>query len=78
MKFLLIMMLIVSCSKIGTSVSPLNAKDDFEVTLLFTQNECSVYRFIDVGSHRYFTNCQGSVTSRVSCGKNCTRDDSID
>lgn len=79
MKLLLLATLLtfVSCAKQGTSVVPDGAKDDFGVTLLFTQDGCSVYRFQDGGYMRYFTNCKGQTISTVSCGKNCTRQENI-
>lgn len=42
---------------------------EFQVSLLFEHDECKVYRFKDVGDWRYFTNCKGSTTSKVSCGE---------
>lgn len=49
----------------------------FEVGRLFTHEGCTVYRFYDGGSARYFANCNGSAETSwdraVSCGKGCTR-----
>lgn len=45
---------------------------DFVVETLFTHEGCTVYRFTDGGSNRYFTNCSGSTSWNRSCGKNCT------
>lgn len=48
---------------------------DFTVQRLFEVDGCTVYRFSDNGSYRYFSRC-GSRSSGVmwtqSCGKNCT------
>lgn len=41
---------------------------DFKVSVLFTHDGCTVYRFTDGGSARYFTNCKGSTTWRESAG----------
>lgn len=48
---------------------------DFAVERLFEVDGCTVYRFIDNRSYRYFSRC-GSRSSGVMwtqpCGKNCT------
>lgn len=44
-----------------------------EVSRLFEVDGCRVYRFVDAGNYRYFTNCSGSTEWKESCGKNCTR-----
>lgn len=44
---------------------------------LFTINGCTVYRFTDNGSYHYFTDCRGSTSSRIFCGKGCYRPDEI-
>lgn len=46
---------------------------DGTVSRLFEVDGCRVYRFVDVGTYRYFTNCSGSTEWKESCGKNCTR-----
>jgi hypothetical protein len=51
---------------------------EFVVDKLFTHEGCTVYRFVDGGYNRYFTNCSGSVSWSESCGKNCTRNMNID
>ena len=50
---------------------------DFAVEKLFTHDGCTVYRFLD-GSYRYFTNCKGRTEWTESCGKNCSREQSVD
>jgi hypothetical protein len=50
---------------------------EFVVDTLFTHEGCTVYRFVDHGNARYFTNCSGSTTWRENCGKNCNRDINI-
>lgn len=52
---------------------------EFQVDRLFTHDQCTVYRFRDGGTSRYFARCEGtaatgSTTWRESCGKNCSRD----
>lgn len=51
---------------------------EFVVDKLFTHEGCTVYRFEDGGNKRYFTNCNGSMNWRESCGKNCSRQVGID
>ena len=50
----------------------------FTVERLFTHEGCTVFRFEDGGSNRYFTRCDGiaaqsTTTWQESCGRNCTR-----
>lgn len=43
----------------------------YQVDKLFTVDSCTVYRFLDGGWTRYFTNCSGSVSWSQDCGKGC-------
>ncbi|WP_145182356.1 DUF4884 domain-containing protein [Pseudomonas sp. URMO17WK12:I11] len=43
----------------------------FKVEKLFTVDGCTVYRFLDGGWNRYFTNCSGSASWSQDCGKGC-------
>lgn len=74
-KLLLLPLLMIGCVKTGTQVDVKNSKDNFEVEFLFKKDNCSVYRFSDVGRH-YFTNCTETMTIH-SCGKNCTYTENI-
>ena len=52
---------------------------EFTVERLFTHEGCTVFRFKDGGSNRYFTRCDGiaaqsTTTWQESCGKSCTRE----
>ena len=51
---------------------------EFVVDKLFTHEGCTVYRFVDGGYPRYFTNCSGSVSWSEFCGKGCTNNMIID
>lgn len=44
---------------------------DFQVTKLFTSDNCSVYRFQDGAGtdYHYYTNCKGTMSSRIQQGK---------
>jgi uncharacterized protein YceK len=46
---------------------------NFTVDKLFTHEGCTVYRFMDAGRERYYTNCKGSSQWEESCGNNCNR-----
>jgi uncharacterized lipoprotein NlpE involved in copper resistance len=47
---------------------------EFKIELLFTQDQCRMYRFKDAAQYRYFTTCSGSQVSwSENCGKSCTR-----
>lgn len=63
---------LVGCNKPAETTA--RAGLDFTVDRLFTHDGCTVYRFIDGASYRYFTNCSGSAQWSESCGKNCSRD----
>jgi hypothetical protein len=62
---------LVGCSKPAETSTAVGR--EFVVDKLFTHEGCTVYRFEDAGSKRYFTNCSGSTAWSESCGKNCTR-----
>lgn len=49
---------------------------DVPVETLFTHDGCTMYRFYDGGRHVHFAKCgsTASTSERVSCGKNCTRE----
>ena len=49
-----------------------------DLDLLFEHDGCRVYRFYDYKNPHYFTDCRGSISDRRSCGKNCTREESIE
>lgn len=76
MKYLFLLILI-SCAKEGTLVNVTNSKANFEVTKLFEYKNCEVVRFFDADKYRYFTTCVGSINYKVSCGKNCSRNETI-
>ena len=68
--------LVAGCDKPAESVVRTGA--GFTVERLFTHEGCTVFRFEDGGSSRYFTRCDGvtaqsTTTWQESCGKNCTR-----
>lgn len=68
--------LMAGCNKAPEASN--RAGTDFVVDKLFTHEGCTVYRFNDGGSSRYFTNCNGSTSWNRSCGKNCTARETID
>jgi hypothetical protein len=74
MKYLLLgLILLSSCAKDPVSTSQTD-NSNVPVALLFTNKECSVYRFYDDGHYHYYTDCSGtSTTYTTSCGKNCTK-----
>lgn len=44
-----------------------------EVKKLFTNNGCTIYRFVDNGEYHYYSDCRGSTIKNVNeiCGANC-------
>jgi hypothetical protein len=71
-RILILAVLLAGCYKHPESIQQVNA--EFNVETLFTKDGCTVYRFADGGTQRYFTNCRGTVAWHEGCGKNCTRD----
>ena len=72
---LLSLALLSACERRAESSASAGA--DFVVDRLFVHDGCTVYRFKDGGSARYFSRCDGAAFSGVSwsesCGKGCTR-----
>jgi hypothetical protein len=62
---------LVGCTKPAEKSSAVGR--EFVVETLFTHEGCTVYRFIDGGNHRYFTNCNGSTEWRETHGKTTRR-----
>ena len=68
--------LVAGCEKPAEAVAHTGV--GFTVERLFTHAGCTVFRFEDGGSNRYFTRCDGiaaqaTTTWQESCGRNCTR-----
>ena len=68
--------MVAGCDKPAESI--VRTGVEFTVERLFTHEGCTVFRFKDGGSNRYFTRCDGiaaqsTTTWQESCGKNCTR-----
>ena len=72
---ILVIAILAGCAKQAETSSAAGA--EFVVDKLFTHEGCTVYRFTDYGNPRYFTNCSGSTAWQETCGKNCTRQMSI-
>lgn len=78
MKLLILILLLTSCAKDPIEVNKTD-NTEFEVSRLFTNGKCSVYRFHDNGNSHYYTDCS-EVISRESyqCGKaRCSKSVSI-
>lgn len=75
MKYLIAALLLVGCAESPVSRHSTN-NPDVGVSVLFEVDGCKVYRFSDAGHYRYFTTCQGSVSSSLKQGKS-TRPESI-
>ena len=79
---LTVLAMVAGCNKPAESV--VRTGMEFTVERLFTHEGCTVFRFEDGGSNRYFTRCDGiaaqstttwhdTTTRHESCGKGCTR-----
>lgn len=64
-------LILIGCSKSIPPIKIIETQNKIKVSVLFTVDGCSVYRFEDSGRYRYFTNCHGSTMSTDSeqCGK---------
>lgn len=69
---------ITGCDQRKQAETSTKAGTEFVVDKLFTVDNCTVYRFLDGGRLRYFTNCKGTTEWTESCGKNCTNSVGID
>lgn len=58
---------LVACAR--APESSVRAGVEFKVDTLFTHDGCTVYRFMDAGNLRYFTNCSGQTSWSESSGK---------
>lgn len=76
MKKLLLLIFLAACAVDPVSHGPSN-NPDVPIDLLFEHEGCSVFRFLDAGHYHYFTTCSGEVSSVESCGKHCTRVESV-
>jgi Domain of unknown function (DUF4884) len=68
MKYLLSALLVLSVLGCGhRAQEPLGqvqtSNPTYDVELLFEKDGCKIYRFHDSGYDRYFTTCEGSITS---------------
>ena len=77
MRFLFVVaLLLTGCAKdpISTSATD-NAQ--FKLEALFTHDGCTIYRFMDNGYYHYWTNCKGTIDSRVHTGKTSRPDNVV-
>ena len=69
-----------ACAKDPQSMAN-STNGDVPIAKLAEVDDCTIYRFHDAGYYRYFAKCkdgaEASVSSQVSCGKNCTVNDDI-
>lgn len=59
---LFLLLMLIGCRRNAQSITP---RGDFEVEFLFEHDGCKVYRFIDDGRPRYFSNCRGQISYRT-------------
>lgn len=77
---MILVAVIIACIT-GCAKEPISSTRTDNVTItvdkLFTHEGCTVYRFHDNGRDHYYSNCAGTSTQTVSCGKSCTRPEEI-
>jgi len=72
-------MSLVGCMKDPVAVSSTN-NPDMVVGKLFTNGNCTIYRFNDGGYLHYYAECgkeSTSTSSYYNCGKGCTKSEEI-
>lgn len=74
--FILTAIIFCSCAKPGTDVNTSNNKDNFQVQMLFSIGNDTIYRFYDDGRYHYFKNGNGGVSYQINSGKT-TREETI-
>lgn len=67
---------LLACGKKAEGIAQ-TTNSDVKVEKLFSVDGCTVYRFEDWGRYHYFSNCDGSISHTVNCGKNCRYEESI-
>lgn len=70
---------LTACKQEREPETTIHTGNGYRVSKLFTHEGCTVYRFYD-GNDRYFTKCESQTSAtnwQESCGKNCTRAQSI-
>ncbi len=74
----MLVLLLLACPQDPISTETTNNLN-VPVEVLFNHDGCTMYRFEDGGRDHYFARCPESVTtvSPQSCGKNCTRDETV-
>lgn len=79
MKYILLLTLLTSCGgEKPVEVAKTN-NPNIDVGLLFENDGCKVYRFVDNDRYHYYTNCSETMTTQTyQCGKSrCSRPVSI-
>lgn len=67
----------ISCAKKAEQSAAVGPEKMYRIEKLFTYEDCTIYRFNDVGRYIHYTNCKGQTNSTHSCGKNCTQTDNV-
>lgn len=60
---------LTGCEKAAMETITTGSDGDFQVSRLFTVDDCTAYRFYDNGRAVYYTNCKGSTNSEHREGK---------
>ena len=72
---LCIALFITACGKQPIESTQTN-NSNIQVDTLFEKDGCTIYRFLDAGTYRYFARCdtgQHKTMWTESCGKGCQR-----
>jgi len=74
--FILLMLGLVGCEEERQPLERQRTNNSaYQVSFLFENDGCKIYRFVDAGNYRYYVNCgvNGSTEHTERCGKSCTR-----
>lgn len=81
MRYVIILLaaMLTACQNAEPLVTSKTTNPTVKVDTLFTKDGCTIYRFEDRWEYHYFVKCENTsaVLSRQSCGKNCTREETI-
>lgn len=77
MKIKTILVLFLICLATGCMKEPENVLEttnsNFNVSKLFTHENCTIFRFVDGGHLHYYVNCQDAILNQnaIYCGIGC-------
>lgn len=62
---LVMVVFVVGCDKVYEPISKETKSNGIVVEKLFTNDGCTIYRFVDDGYTRYYSDCRGTVMQDI-------------